>query len=44
MKQDKSIGDFEIRVYLSKSKGKWISKGGFTVLVGINEPYTDPTF
>jgi len=44
MKQDKSIGDFEIRVHFSKSKGKWISKGGFTVLVGIHDPYTDPTF
>jgi hypothetical protein len=31
MKQDKSIGDFEIRVHFSTSKGKWISKGGFTV-------------
>jgi hypothetical protein len=44
MTQDKSIGDFEIRVYFSKSKDKWISKGGFIVLVGVHDPYTDPTF
>lgn len=44
MTQDKSIGDFEIRVHFSKSKEKWISKGGLTVLVGIYDPYTDPTF
>jgi len=44
MKQDKSIGDFEIRVHFSKLKVKWISKGGFTVLVGVHDPYTDPAF
>lgn len=44
MKQDKSIGDFETRVHFSKPKGKWISKGGFTVLVGVHDPYTDPNF
>jgi|GEM_PF-3427218 len=44
MKQDKSTGDFEIRVHFSKPKSKWISKGGCTVLVGVHDPYTDPTF
>lgn len=36
--------DFEIRVYFSKPKGKWISQGGRTVLIGVHDPYSDPTF
>jgi hypothetical protein len=44
MKQDKSAGDFEIRVSFSKPRDKWISKGGCTVLVGVCDPYTDPIF
>jgi hypothetical protein len=44
MEHGKSIGNFEIRVHFSQAKGKWISKGGFTVLVGIHDPYTDPDF
>jgi len=45
MKRSDSFGgDFETRVYFSQPKSKWISKGGRTVLVGIHDPYTDPTF
>lgn len=39
-----TMGGHEIRVYLSRSTGKWTSQGGRTVLVGVNDPYTDPTF
>lgn len=41
---DEYGGDFEIRVYFSKPKGKWISQGGRTVSIGVHDPYTDPTF
>jgi len=36
--------DFEIRVYFSKPKGKWISQGGRTVLIDAYDPHTDLTF
>lgn len=43
-RSDSCGGDFEIRVFFSLSKDKWISQGGRTVLVGVHDPYTDPNF
>jgi hypothetical protein len=41
---DACSGNFKVRVYFSKPKGKWVSQGGRTVLVGVHDSYTDPTF